>query len=228
MSEAQASLLTPETRRYLANSYPHNHNYRIFGNRLWPGWQLYLRSRRITALYPRNLESLVDLAVSKGYFAVNAAIRSGKPRVLGIDVNREELAAAASIAGHLGLSNIRLEALRLHELAANIADYGGSFQTALLINVYQYLYFGSGMMRDYYDSHTEIFRALRTVCHDSLIFSNCVDFDRLPTGVQRTARAQDRHRSYSTDKIRNAAEEFFRVEEHGTLGRRPLWRLTPQ
>jgi len=56
---------------------------------------------------------------------------------------------------------------------------------------------------------------LRVVCTDTLVFSNCVDFSRLPPWVRETAEKQGRADGYSEAQIRAAAETCFRVEEHG-------------
>ena len=218
--------LSPEIRHYLAKEYPSNHNYRVFAGRVWPSRQLKRRLRRISALYPEPLESLLDLSVCKGYFAIHAALTPARPRVLGIDVNETCVTATRAVSAHLELTNVRAELLRLHELADRIDEFGGGFQTAIMINMYQYLYFGGITEADFYATHEEIFRMLRVVCTDTLVFSNCVDFSRLPPWVRETAEKQGRADGYSEAQIRAAAETCFRVEEHGMLGRRPIWKLT--
>lgn len=223
MSEA---VLTRDVRRYIARSYPHNHNYRILGTRTLPCLRLLRRYIRITALYPEVLESLVDLSVSKGYFVVEAASKNDRLRAMGIDVNETELEAAALVSRHLGQRNVKLLSLRLEELAQNIDAHGGRFQAALLINVYQYLFYGSPI-DDRRRSHDEIFRSLHEICSHTLIFSNCVEYAQLPSGVQRMARAQGRLEEYTEDAIRKAAGRYFSIEDHGLLGKRPLWRLVP-
>ena len=127
---------------------------------------------------------------------------------------------------HLALASVRLEVLRLEELAARIDAFGGPFEVALLVNVYHYLYFGSRDDPHYLDSHDAIFDALRAVCSGTLVFSNCTSLEQLPNNVRERARAQGRATGYDTSSLRAAAERRFRVEEHGHLGRRPLWRLT--
>jgi hypothetical protein len=221
-----AALLNPDTRRYLAREYPHNHCYRVVLGRLWPNRQLRRRARRIEALYPPALESLVDLSVSKGYFALHAGLRPGRPRVLGIDVNETAVELTNGVSDHLALDNVSAETIRLHDLATEIESFGGQFQTALAINMYQYLYYGGITEPAYYETHEEIFELLGKVCSGTLIFSNCVEFDRLPPWVRETAQAQDRVITYSEDRIRAAAEAHFHIEECGLLGRRPLWKMT--
>ena len=207
--------LTPETRRYLRKEYPHNHIYRVGFGRLWPSLDLARRARKIEALYPPGLESLVDLSVSKGYFALHAGRRATRPRVLGIDVS-----------AHLELDNVRSEILRLHELGERLDEFGGPFQTVLAINMYQFLYFGSTTEPEHYESHDEIFELLRSVCSDTVVFSNCVSFERLPPWLKRRAEDQGRADDYVEASIRRAAEGYFAVEDRGMLGSRPLWKLT--
>ncbi len=213
-------------RAYLASAYPTNHRYRVVGRRLWPTWKLRTRYRRIRVLYPRPLVSLVDLSSSLGYFVLQAALRESCPRVLGIDLHEPDLRVSEVVRDQLGLASVRLERLRLHELSARIEAFGGPFQTALVLNVYHYLYFGSTRSPEHYESHAEIFESLRSVCSGTLVFSNCVELGQLPENVRRRAREQGRDAGYDERSVRTAAERWFTIEEHGKLGRRPLWRLT--
>jgi len=217
--------LDPMLRSYLASAYPRNHRYRVLGGRAWPGYRLYVRYRRISALYPRPLESLVDLSSSLGYFVLDAAARFGCGRVLGIDLHEPDLQATTAVRDHLGLPQVRLERMRLHELAERIEDFGGTFQTALLVNSYHYFYFGSRRSPERYETHEQIFEALAAVCSGSVVFSNCVEPEQLPPHMLGRARSQGRTEAYHERDIRAAAEKHFLVEEHGVLGRRPLWRL---
>jgi hypothetical protein len=218
--------LTPEARQYLRKEYPHNHTYAVRFGRLWPSPSLARRARRIEALYPASVESLVDLSVCKGYFALRAGRSAAQPRVLGIDVNPVAVDLTRALSTHLHLPNVRAEAMRLHELAERIDEFGGPFQTALVINMYQYLFFGGITEPAYYGSHDEIFGMLRQVCSGTLVFSNCVAFERLSGWVGRLAQAQGRAESYTEETIRRAAERHFSIQEHGMLGSRPLWKLT--
>ncbi len=217
--------LDSETRAYLADSYPRNHNYRIVGARLFPSWRLFRRYRRIRALYPKPLESLVDLSSNKGFFSLHAAQRLGCGRVLGVDVSERDVLASRAAREHLQQPSVQLERLSPTELASDIGSYGGPFQTALLINVYHYLFFGSRSDSRHLDSHAAIFQTLRAVCDHTLVFSNCTELEQLPRHMQAMAHEQGRAEQYGEGQIIAAAKPYFRVERHGKLGRRPLWRL---
>ena len=54
------------------------------------------------------------------------------------------------------------------------------------------------------------------------------EIDQLPGHMQVMAREQGRAESFTGRKIWEAASEFFDVTDHGRLGKRPLWRLTPR
>ena len=217
--------LDAHVRAYLADSYPRNQNYRVLGRRLVPSWRLWRRYRRIRALYPRPLESLVDLSASKGWFVLHAAGPLACPRALGIDVHAPDVAVCDAVRDHLGLSSARFALLRLHELAGRLDAFGGPFQLALVVNLYHYLYFGSARSCERYGSHEEIFGALRAITSGVVVFGGCVELDQLPRHIRAMAVEQGRERGYDARSIRAAAERFFAVEEHGRLGRRPLWKL---
>lgn len=220
-----ATTLDAKVRAYLADSYPRNHNYRIVGGRLVPSWRLFKRYRRIRALYPRPLTSLLDLSSNKGYFCLHAKARLGCERVVGVDVSEQDVLVSQAARACLGQLEVRLEQLSPSELANSIDEYGGPFQTALLINVYHYLFFGSRSDPRHFESHTAIFKALRTVCADTLVFSNCTQLEQLPKHLQAMAHEQGRAAEYTEEHIRAAAEPFFEIEAHGKLGKRPLWKL---
>ncbi len=220
--------LSPLVREHLAGSYPRNHAYFIAGQRLIPRWRLWRRYRRIRALYPKGFRSLVDLSASKGWFCLHAAQRLRADRVVGIDLHEPDLAASRAVRDHLGLEGVRFEELRLHELHADLERFGGPFDVSLVINLYHYLFFGSRRAEDHYGSHEEIFRLLRGLTGQALILSNCTEVDHLPRHMQVIAREQGRADEYTSQKIWDAAEQFFDVVDHGRLGKRPLWRLTPK
>ena len=95
-----ASKLPAAVRRYLASSYPHNHNYRVIAGRLWPNGQLRRRFRRIARLYPDPLRSLVDLSVSKGYFALRAALDREDPVDGGLENRLEAVGRLLCVSIH--------------------------------------------------------------------------------------------------------------------------------
>lgn len=210
---------------YVASSYPHNHDYRVVGDALRPRFKLWVRWRRIRRRYPERLTSLLDLSSSKGFFVLEAARVESCERVLGIDVHEPDLVAARAIAERVGRLGARFEHLRLHELAERIDDFGGPFQTVLLLNTYPYLHYGSRRDARAYLDHERVFECLARVTAERLIFSNRVAFERLPRHMQELARAQDAEAGYDERTIAAAAERHFEVERRGRLGRIPLWLL---
>jgi hypothetical protein len=147
-------------------------------------------------------------------------------RALGIDVHRKDLDAAEAARNFLNADRATFGELRLHELADRIDAFGGPFQTVLMINCYPYFYYGSSRSRDRYLDHREIFRLLRCVCAERLIFSNRTELNVLPETPLAEARATGHGEAiYNTSRILAAADEFFEVSQHGRLSRSPLWCL---
>lgn len=224
-----SSPLPPDAAAYLADSYPHNHSYRIRGGKLKPGWQLWRRWRRIHKLYAPGGNSLLDLASCKGFFVFDAVVRAGMQRVRGIDVHQPDLDASRAAAAHLGLeARVQLDRLHMHQLAAEI-DAGDEqpFDTTLLINTYHYLFFGSRREEHHYPTHTEIFAHLAnaTATGGRLIFSNRVEIERCPRHIQERAQQMGRAGDYDEAQIRAAIEPHFSIEPRGKLGKIPLWIL---
>ncbi|MAF67664.1 MAG: hypothetical protein CMJ84_18670 [Planctomycetes bacterium] len=225
----RADPLSPELRAYLAEGYPANHAYRVRGSRLRASFKLWRRRRRIAALYPRPLTSLLDLSCSKGYFVLDAAAKPTCERALGIDVHPPDLEAARAVGAHLTLERARFEQLRLDTLSERLEEFGGPFQTVLLINTYPYLYFGSRRSEQSYPDHERLFELLHAVCQERLIFSNRVSLARCPRHIQERARALGLRETYEEAAIRRAALARFELREHGSLLRGiPLWTLSPR
>ncbi len=220
--------LSADVAALIGDSYPRNHNYRIKAGRLAPSCRLAVRFKRTAALYPQPLTSLLDLSASKGYFVLEAAQRPDCERALGIDAVQDTLAAASAVRDHLGLDNARFACLRLDALARKIGEFGGPFQTVLLINTYQYLYFGSDQSPWHFTTHREIFSAMRQVCTGRVIFHNRLELADCQTAVRKQAALSGRGATFSPAAIRAAAEEFFTIEVRGRLGRRPFWLMTPR
>lgn len=211
--------------RYVADSYPSNHNYRVRGAKLAARRKLAARYRKQVAYYLNPLSSLLDLSCSKGFYVLSAATRRGCERAAGIDICDEELRACEAVRSHLGLANASFANLKLHQLAERIDEFGGPFQMVLLCNSYQYLFFGSQRSPDRYESHAEIFGLIRKVCSGRVIFNNRTDLEDCQRSTQDDARASGREADFNARAIAEAASRHFIVAQHGNVGGYPLWTL---
>jgi len=128
-------------------------------------------------------------------------------------------------AGYGRRERVRFERLTLPELAGNIREFGGPFQTVLLINTYQYLFFGSTVAPAVGQDHHEIFRLLRAVCAGRLIFHNRLTLADLQSDPQERASRAGTGALYHPEAIRKAAEEFFYVTALRRWLGRPVWLL---
>ncbi len=217
--------LHPEVAAYIGDSYPHNLDYRVVRGKLRPSWKLWRRLRRIKRLYAQPFDELLDLSSSKGFFVLDAASQPACTRALGIDVHEPDLEASRAVAEHLKLGRASFERLTLSQCAAHIDQHGGPFRTVLLVNTYPYLFLGSDRSDDHIPDHHELFARLAAATKERLVFSNRIDFDRLPRHIQARARKLGLETNYDATSIRNAAESHFELEEQKPLGKIPLWVL---
>jgi hypothetical protein len=214
-----------ETREYLAASYPSNHNYLLKHGKLIALRRLAKRYSSITALYPKEMKSLLDLSCSKGYFVHDAVQSYRCERSMGIDVMEKELAACTSVKKYLGDEKTNFKKMRLHEIAPRIDQFGGPVDVALVINCYQYLYFGSEYFTESYMSHDKIFSDLRDVCNGRVIFSNRMEFERLQNYPAKKALGPTMTEIYDEETAYAAASKYFKVNRLRKLGRNPLWTM---
>ncbi|HSW70673.1 MAG TPA: hypothetical protein VLH77_01685 [Gammaproteobacteria bacterium] len=213
-----------EYLNYLKAAYPNNHNYKVKNNHLFPTRELAKRYHRIRSLFPEPLSSFLDIGSSKGFFVFMASEDPHCTRCLGIDVYQYDLEVCRWLKDYLHNDKVHFEFLRLHELAERIAEFGGPFQTVLMLNMYQYLYFGSARNPDHYLDHDEIFKHLRKICSERIIFNNRVNLEDCQN-VKQIERAKEYSQNYSEEKIIAAASRYFNVVPHGKIGQYPLWTL---
>jgi len=214
-----------EYYRYIESAYPSNHNYRIKSGRLIPKRKLLSRYQIIQPLFPKVMTSFAEIGSSKGFFVFSAANVPTCERSLGIDVNAYDIKMCQWLKTHLHNLPSRFENMRLHELAERIEDFGGPFQTVLLLNGYQYLYFGSDPFPAAYLDHDRIFKNLSQICSGRIIFNNRIAL----ADCQNVARIQQCDKAavgnYTEEKVLQVAERYFQVTKHGKIGRYPLWTL---
>ena len=221
-----AASLPEKTHSFVRDSYPHNHTYTALDDRLIPGRKLAVRVAGLARYYPAPLTSLADLSCSKGFFVFHAAAQPTCERALGVDLDEECLAVCRQLRERFtGNRRVQLARLTLPELADRIDEFGGPFQTVLLINTYQYLFFGSTVAPAISQDHREIFRLLRDVCCGRLIFHNRVRFSDLQSNPQERAARAGTEALYHPAAIRAAAEELFRVTTLRKWLGRPVWLL---
>ena len=129
------------------------------------------------------------------------------------------------MSGFLGHGEGRFKQLQLHELADSINEFGGPFQTVLLVNSYQYLYFGSSRSPECYRDHETIFGLIRQVCSGRVLFSNRTELGELQRSCQAEAMKIGHQAHYTEEKILDAASRFFHVRPYGRIGKWPFWLL---
>ena len=223
---ALAASLPPDVQTFVSDSYPHNHTYTALADRLVPNHKLAVRVAGLARYYPVPLTSLLDLSCSKGFFVFHAAAQETCERALGIDLSDECLDICRLLRARFSKkSRVDFARLTLPELAARIGEFGGPFQTVLLLNTYQYLFFGSSVAPPVGQDHREIFRVLRAVCSGRLLFHNRLSLADLQSDPQERAASAGTGALYRPDAIREAAAEFFRVTTLGNWLGRPVWLL---
>lgn len=216
--------LSQEYRKYAEKSYPSNHTYKISDQQLHPKCKLALRYQKIKKLFPKELTSLVDIGCSKGFFVLTAGQQLGATRNLGIDIDTYDIDFCHAVKKHLNATHANFALMQLHELAERIEEFGGAFQTVLIINTYQYLYFGSARSEVRYQNHDKIFQYLRKICAKRIIFNNRVNLEECQNTDNINNVANPLHRDeYNEQQIIESASRYFSVIQHGSIGRYPLW-----
>lgn len=218
--------LPADVQAFVSDSYPRNHTFTPLVDRLVPKPKLAVRVAGLARHYPRPLTSLLDLSCSKGFFVFHAASQPLCERVLGIDLSEECLQVCRQLKSRFGgAERVNFARLTLPELAERIDEFGGPFQTVLLLNTYQYLFFGSTVAPAVGQNHREIFRLLRRVCSGRIVFHNRLRLADLQSDPQQRASQAGTGALYHPQAIREAAAELFQVTELRRWLGRPVWLL---
>jgi hypothetical protein len=221
-----AANLPYSVQKFVRDSYPRNHTYTSLPDRLVPRQKLAVRVSGLARYYPSPLTSLLDLSCSKGFFVFHAAAQATCERALGIDLSDECLDVCRLLNARFSRSSrVNFARLTLPELGERIDEFGGPFQTVLLLNTYQYLFFGSTVAPAVGQDHREIFRLLRSVCSGRLVFHNRLSLADLQSDPQERAARAGTGVLYNPETIQQAAAEFFRVTVLRRWLGRPVWLL---
>lgn len=217
-------MLSPEYINYAEHEYPSNHTFKIHKTHLVPKRELYKRYRLIQRLYPKPLTSLLDTSCSKGFFVFDALQKISCIRTMGIDINEYDIRFCQTVKSHLKAQHAQFALLRLHELAERVNEFGGPFQTLLLINSYQYFYFGSAVSSFSYQSHEEIWDYLRMLCCGRIIFNNRINV-RDCQNTDKVIEVPEKAALYTESHLLQAASRHFSIERHGKIGKYPLFTM---
>lgn len=211
-----------EYHRYIQLGYPSNHTYQIKNDKLIPSYKLASRYKKIKKLLPKNLTSLGEVGCSKGFFIFSATTHPHCTRGVGIDVNQYDIEICDWVKKTVGNTRTSFAKMQLHELTPRIDEFGGPLQTLLILNTYQYLYFGSDSFPECYLDHDAIFKNLRKICTQRIIFNNRIALEDCQN-VKRISEASIESRAnYSEEKALEAASRYFTVQKHGRIGKYPL------
>jgi len=210
---------------YLRDAYPSNHTYALVRGKIKPTSKLTKRYQPLHRLFPDNLLSVADIGCAKGYFIFSASDYPHCQRAFGIDIHQEDIDVCQWVQAKLNNPRVSFQKMQLHELAEQIDQLGGPFQTVLLLNTYQYLYFGSAGHPECYLNHDTIFSFLRKICSQRVIFNNRMQWQDCQQQVKQLPGAESHRDLYSPEAILSAAARYFNVKEQGKIGRYPLLTL---
>ncbi len=206
--------------------YPRNHKYRVRQVEIVPGVRLFRRQQWLAKLLPRPIVSFLDVGCCKGFFVLDAARHSTCDRAVGIDVYEPFVEASEAVRKHLELEKASFHVAGLEDVANDVRAYGGLFQTVSVLNVYHYLFWGSGLNPAAARDHGLIFKRLASVCAGQVIFSSPLALDACPGEIQRAAKASGDALKYNRSAVLSAAEPFFDIHEKPQWGQRPVFVMS--
>ena len=206
----------------LLDGYPSNHNYQLQKGKIVPSFQLYQRIQIITPLFPKDMNSLLDIASCKGYYVLDAALRLKCNTSVGVDIYKPFVSIAHKVKEVLNIKNVAFYHAGLEEISDNPKAFGGPFQTLLFLGAYHYFFWGSSYNSKAFYCHREILSRISKICTERVIFSGRMEIDRLPRYLQEKAKKHNSSINFNTDDFLKIANEYFHVHKVGYLGKNPL------
>ena len=188
---------------------------------------MYQRWQIVSRLYPAELTSLLDIGCCRGWFVLQAAMRPGCERAVGVDVVPGFIEAADEAKTQVGLENVAFHYAFLDDIAGDAARFQTPFQTVLFINTYHYLYWGSFYSPKHWADHDYLLRTLAGICTDRLIFMGPTEVADCPRDIKdRAAEHPEWATDFTTAKFFEVAGRYFEVTPAAHIGLRPLFVLT--
>lgn len=204
--------------------YPNNHNYQVHESKLIPCFRLYERYRTVESLYPKPLGNFLDVGSCKAFYVLSAALGElGCQKAVGMDIYEPYIAVSNRVKEYLKVRKASFHLASLDEVSRDPESFGGPFQTVLMLSCYHYFFWGSEMSALAYHSHQEILGRLSKLCTGTLLLSGRLEFDRLPSRVQKRVRSSKHRQTYNTEDFLKSAEAFFNIEIGGYFGRSPVF-----
>jgi hypothetical protein len=212
-----------EYLKYLKSASPGPYQYKIKRNKLIPLRKLNQCYKRLSELIPDPLTSFAQIGSARGFFVLKASENPDCTRSLGIDSRSYNIGVCRWAKEYLGKHNARFELINLEELAKRIEEFGGPFQTVLILDTYSELYFGNASNPGLLD-HDAIFKSLSQICSERIIFNNGVNLVDCPH-LESINRNSPQSLNYSEEKIIEAASQYFNVVPYGSFNGYPLWTI---
>ena len=211
----------------LLTGWPRNHVYSVQKGRLVPVFALWNRWREVRRHCGTGPESLLDIGCCRGYYVLDAALRPGCRRAVGVDVAEPFIRAADFAKQRLGLDDARAQfhVASLEDVAARPSFYGAPFETVLFLGTYHYVYWGSERDAGGVENHATILKRLASVCSGHVLFSGRLEVEHLPPRVRERVERSPGRQAYCTRFFKEEAGRWFDVRTVGRLGKYPLMDL---
>lgn len=206
--------------------YPSNHEYKVIGGQLVPGFQLFERITFLKALYPQKIERLLDVGCCRGFFVFDIASRPECCQAVGIDVTEAFIDAARKVSKVLGCKNAEFHFATLDTVSTKTSEFGGPFDLILVLGLYHYLYFGSSQYSKSFKSHDEIFSMLARLCSGQVILSGRLEIERLPGWMKENKEIAEYKNLYNTKTILEGAGRWFDITDCGFMSNDSVYILT--
>jgi hypothetical protein len=202
------------------------HTYQIADGKVLSTYQMELRWKIVSSLYPKKLTSLLDIGCCRGWFNIQAAVLPECEKTLGVDIVPEFIASANEAKQVMKLDKAQFVYAVLSDLDRDRDKLGMPYQTLLLINTYHYMYWGSGYCETHWPDHDYLLRTLASLCTDRMLFMTPLEINECPPDIGERARQHpDWAQHYTTSGFLEVANRYFDVSLEHYLGVRPLYLM---
>jgi hypothetical protein len=220
--------LTPISRRKIRaqasyfQGYPENHNYFYLHRQLVPSLKLYERFKKISELYPPNMQSLLDLSTCRGFYVLEASFREHMVSAVGIDLVESFIQECNAIKMYTHADKANFYVSSLEDIYRKTTEANTPFETVIFTGSYHYFYWGSAQNPAAYMDHDKILAMLAGITSGRVIFSGRLELAQLAAYPKEVALNHPQRDLYTTAEFLRCASKYFKASHAGYLGKDSL------
>ena len=186
---------------------------------------MFERYRKISACYPEQFSSLLDISACRGFYVFDASKRWDLDTAVGVDVVADFIDYCKKAQVTMGDSKSCFLTATLEQYYHKLLAAGKQLDVTVFTGSYHYFYWGSAQNTTAYMDHDKILGMLAAITRKRVIFSGRLEISLLADYPGKIAATHPQKALYDTAHFLESAGKYFDVTARGFLGKSRLFVL---